>query len=105
MGPFGKITIIKSMALAKIVHLFINLPDSEKNFLKQLSKMFNNFLWDGKKGKINKVTTCAEYHEGGLKMTDIDAFIAALKIKWLKRLEESEDNSFMKKLAMLLNKR
>ena len=105
LTPFGKITIIKSMALAKIVHLFINLPDPEKNFLKQLSKLFNNFLWDGKKGKINKVTACAEYHEGGLKMMDIDAFIAALKIKWLKRLEESEDNSFMKKSAMLLNKR
>ena len=58
-----------------------------------------------KKGKMNKVTACAEYHEGGLKMMDIDAFIAALKIKWLKRLEETTDNSFMKKSVKLMNER
>ena len=105
LTPFGKITVIKSMALAKIVHLFINLPDPGKSFLNQLKKLFINFLWDGKRGKINKDTTCAEYHEGGLKMTNIDAFLASMKVKWLKRLEESKNNSFIKKSAKLMNDR
>ena len=105
LTPFGKITVIKSMAMAKIVHLFINLPDPGKTFLNQLKKAFNNFLWDGKKAKINMDTACAEYHEGGLKMTNVDAFLAALKIKWLKRLEETTDNSFMKKSVKLMNER
>ena len=105
LTPFGKITVIKSMALAKIVHLFINLPDPGKSFLNQLKKLFFNFLWDGKRGKINRDTICAEYHEGGLKMTNVDAFLAAMKVKWLYRLVESKDDSFIKKSVKLMNER
>ena len=103
LTPLGKITVIKSMAFAKIVHLFINLPDPGKQFLNQLKKMFNNFLWDGKRSKLSKDTICAEYHEGGLKMLNVDAFLAAMKIKWLKRLEETNESSFMRKLTKLMN--
>ena len=35
-----KITIIKSLALSKFVHLFISLPDPPKEVFKQLERMF-----------------------------------------------------------------
>ena len=103
LTPFGKITVIKSMALAKIVHLFINLPDPSKNFLTQLHKLFNTFLWDSKRAKLNKDISCADYHEGGLKMVDVYSFLAAMKINWLKRLKESTNSSLMNKLTALIN--
>ena len=103
LTPFGKITVIKSMALAKIVHLFINLPDPDKNFLNRLNKLFNTFLWDGKRAKLNKDILCADYQEGGLKMVDINSFLAAMKVNWFKRLKESTNNSLMNKLTGLIN--
>ena len=103
LTPFGKITVIKSLALSKIVHLLINLPDPNKDLLKQLKKTFYQFLWDGKNGKLNKELSYAEYHEGGLKMVDLDSFLAAMKIGWLKRLEEAPEDSFMKKMTRLTN--
>ena len=51
LTPFGKITVIKSMALAKIVHLFINLPDPGKSFLNQLKKCSLIFSGTGKGDK------------------------------------------------------
>ena len=43
------------------------------------------------------------YHERGLKMVDLDSFLAAMKIGWLKRLEEAPEDSFMKKMTRLTN--
>ena len=36
-------------------------------------------------------------------MLNVDAFLAAMKIKWLKRLEETNESSFMRKLTKLMN--
>jgi hypothetical protein len=38
--PYGKITVIKSLLLSKITHLFIALPKPNKEWLKLLEKAF-----------------------------------------------------------------
>ena len=54
--PFGKITVIKTMVISKMTHLFMNLPDPDAKFLHDLDMFFYNFLWDGKQeqGKIKR---------------------------------------------------
>ena len=42
--PFGKVAIIKSLVISKIVNLLLNLPDPEENFLQELEKELFNFL-------------------------------------------------------------
>ena len=32
LTPFGRITVIKSLAISKITHLLMNLPDPEESF-------------------------------------------------------------------------
>ena len=53
--PFGRITVIKSLAMSKITHLLMNLPDPEESFLKELNKLLYNFLWNGKNDNIRLV--------------------------------------------------
>ena len=40
----GRITIIKSLALAKFIHLLLTLPKPPDDFLKTIERIFYNFL-------------------------------------------------------------
>ena len=86
LTPFGKVTVIKTLAISTLTYLFTNLPDPPDKFLKDLDKMLFDFLWDGKTDKIKRDTIKQQYTEGGLKMIDVRCFVASLKITWLKRL-------------------
>ena len=86
LTPIGKITVMKNLATSKLVHLFTNLPDPPPSFLSELNKCFYKFLWDGRRGKMSKTYICKNYEEGGIKMLDVDSFLSALKISWLKRI-------------------
>jgi exonuclease III len=90
--PFGKITVLKSLAVSKLTHLFTNLPDPPIAFLKELDKMFFDFLWSGRSHKIKKSVVCKDYNDGGLRMINVFDFLSTLKISWLRRIrnEESE---------------
>ena len=46
----GRITVIKSLALSKFVHLFISLPAPPNELIKQLEKCFTSFC--GNQGQI-----------------------------------------------------
>ena len=54
LTPFGKITVIKTLALSKLTHAFLNLPDPNETYLDDLNKLclffslfFFPFFWDG----------------------------------------------------------
>ena len=48
----GKITIIKSIALSKFVHLFLSLPSPPGNLIQTLNKMLYKFLWNSGSDRI-----------------------------------------------------
>ena len=58
---FGTIMVIKTTAISKITHLFMNLPDPDAKFLKDLTLLLYNFLWGGKQGKIKRSGVCQTY--------------------------------------------
>ena len=84
LTPFGKITVIKSLLLAKLNHLFISLPNPNDHIIKQLNTLFYDFIWGGTP-KIKKTVLVKQYLNGGLKMTNIEAFIQSLKATWIRR--------------------
>ena len=47
----GKVTVIKTLALPKLIHLFTSLPNLKQSMLNELNKLFINFIWDGKTEK------------------------------------------------------
>ena len=85
LTPYGKITIIKTLALSKLVHVMSIIPVSS-TYIKDIEKILYNFLWNGKKGIIKRSSLVLDYEEGGLKMIDVGSFEKGLKIAWVKRL-------------------
>ena len=53
LTPLGKITVIKSLILSQLNHLFMAIPLPNNNFCADLNKKLYKFLWDGKPEKIN----------------------------------------------------
>ena len=90
LTPFGKITVLKTLAMSKLIYLFVNIPDPSDAFLKELDCMFFKFLWNSKQGKIRKNCACQSYQNGGLQMLNIYLFLSALKISWLRRIFDVE---------------
>ena len=94
----GKIVVIKSYALPKLIYPLTSLPNPPKETIKRIEKMMYNFIWDGKPDKIKREILTSDYDKGGLRMIDIEKFIWSLKISWVKRILQTESNSLLKHL-------
>jgi hypothetical protein len=102
LSVIGRITIFKSLAFSKVIYQCNNItvPD---DFIKQLIQVAYNFIWQGKPEKVRRKTVIADYEHGGLKMLDIESFLEAQKVIWVKRLQRSEEGSWMAYPKYLLN--
>ncbi|MCU7801439.1 MAG: reverse transcriptase family protein, partial [gamma proteobacterium symbiont of Lucinoma myriamae] len=85
LTPLGKLVVIKSLAIPKLNHLFLGLPNPTPDFIKKLQNMCYNFLWKNGPDKIKRSVIVQGYENGGLRMIDIYQFINALKISWIRR--------------------
>ena len=88
----GKITVLKSLAASKLTHLLTNLPDPSEDFLRELDKMFFEFLWNGRAHKIKKSVICRNFPDGGLRMINIYSFLSTLELSWLRRIHNEESD-------------
>jgi len=92
LSLMGKITVIKSLALSKLTHLISALPNPEAKHMKALTTLFYKFIWNGGPDKISRKTLCQDYVNGGLRMVNLQGFVAARKISWLKRLQSGKSS-------------
>ena len=81
---YGKINIIKTLGLSKLIFSASVLPIPE-NFAQEVNKLTFKFLWDAKPAKIKKSTITGLKEKGGLKMIDFDHMNKALKCAWINR--------------------
>ena len=86
LTPFGKVTVLKSLALSKISHIALVIPNPSKDMLKRLNSTFHHFLWDNKSEKICRLDAKLPLTYGGIAMPDIASFWKAFKFSWLRRL-------------------
>lgn len=86
LTPFGKITVIKTLALSKLTHLAIIMPELNDLFAQKLEKLFFHFIWNGKPDRVNRRTMKVPERLGGANMVCTKTFWKALKISWLRRL-------------------
>ena len=83
---FGRITVIKSLIISKLVHVFTALPNPDAEDTKQINNIIFKYLWCGGPDKIKRTSIVQDYHRDGMKMIEINSFIKSLKISWIKRL-------------------
>ena len=63
LTPLGRITILKSLLIAKLNHLFIALPNPSEEMISKLNKMFYNFIWQSSVDKIKRDILCQGYKD------------------------------------------
>jgi len=85
----GKVTVIKSLVIPKLIHVIQVLPMPNKKYIDQMNALIRNFLWKNGKSRIALKLLCKRYEEGGLAVTDISILNDAVKISWIKRLRMS----------------
>ena len=84
--PLGRVAVLKSLILSKLIHLWILLPDPPDHYIKSLQKMCFNFVWGGKQDRISRKTVTKSVKNGGLNIPDIKKHISALKLMWIRKL-------------------
>ena len=85
MSTIGKILIIKSLIIPQFTYL-ASVTSIKKQYIKELENEIYNFIWDGKRDKVKRLTLIADYDKGGLNMIDIKSYFNTLKVKWVSRL-------------------
>ena len=90
---YGKICIIKYLALPKLIHLFSSIPDPTEDIFKQLEVICFNFIWNDKVDKIKRSTMYNSYDKGGFRMIDFKLFCKAQKLIWVKKLLDDSNYS------------
>ena len=94
---FGKVTVLKSLALSQIIHLII--VDSIPNiFLNKLNRLIYQFIWGSKIEKVKRCTLTKDYVDGGIKMIDIKKQMFSFRLKWLGQLL-NENKGMWKEMA------
>ena len=83
---YGKAVIIKTLALSKLSHLALVLPNLDKKRLKTVENLFFSFLWGNKTDKVARNDTKLNEKAGGLGIVDINSFWSSLKISWIRRI-------------------
>ena len=81
----GKIIIIKTMILSKLIYCMTVLPKPPGNYLKDVDTILYKFLSNNKPEKHRRKTLIGDYKEGGFKMTDINTQHQAIKAAWMIR--------------------
>ena len=84
--PIGRVVILKSLILSKLIYLWIMLPNPPDKFIRELQEKCFDFIWDGKRDKIKRSIATLHTKEGGINIPDIKTYIDALKITWINRL-------------------
>ena len=88
--PLGRVAILKSLILSKLVHLWILLPDPPDDFVNNLQKMCLKYIWNNKQNRLSRKTAVKSVKSRGLGVSDIRKYISALEIMWIRKLKQTK---------------
>ena len=81
---FGKVQIIKTFAISKLVLPATLLPIPQ-NIIKRINKILYRFIW-GSNDKIKRTKVIKDIKSGGLGMIDTQCLFESFKARWVNRL-------------------
>ena len=92
----GKVTVLKTFAIPKLIYPLTVLPNPSKQIIQNITTQMFKFLWSNKPDKIKRDIIVLDYTLGGIRMTNLNYFINALKGCWIKRLIDKNNNGHWK---------
>ena len=87
--PLGRVAILKSLILSKLVYLWILLPNPPDNQIDELQKSIFRFVWGNKNDRINRNASVQNIENGGIGIPDVRQYIKSLKLTWIRKLNNS----------------
>ena len=90
LTPYGKVTVIKTLALSKLSHLALVIPTPSKKMLKTLEVAFFKFIWDNGSEKVRRVDAKLPEALGGINVPNIEKYWSAFKFSWIRRALETQ---------------
>ena len=87
--PLGRVAVLKSLIVSKLVHLWLLLPNPPDDFTNGLQKMCFKFIWKNKQDRISRTTVVKNVLKGGLGVIDIRQFANSLKLSWIRKFKNS----------------
>ena len=81
---FGKVFVIKSLALPQII-LSATVLTVPHDIISDLDKIFFRFLW-GKVERVKRIKVIQSKSDGGLNMIDVKSLFDSFKAAWLPRI-------------------
>lgn len=84
--PLGRIVILKSIILSKLIYLWIMLPNPPDKQIEKLQKECYKFIWDNKVDKIKRTVAVRRIKDGGLNIPDLKIYIITLKLNWIRKI-------------------
>ena len=90
MTVFGKITVIKTMCLPKFTHIATVIPSLSLKRINEIEREFEIFINHKNPSVTDKTTRYMTKEEGGLGMITINIFWRAIRMSWLRRLNNSK---------------
>ena len=98
LTPYGKLVIIKTLALSKLSHAALVIPTLNKNKIKEVETIMFRFLWGNKPDKVSREDAKLSEKAGGLGMIDLKDFWQSFKFSWIRRLTNT--NAFWPKILV-----
>ena len=92
LTPLGRIAILKSLILSKLIHLWILLPNPPENFFRELQMQCYEFVWNKKRDKISRQTAHLCVKDGGIGLPNLEILAHSLKLTWLRKLLRTQHN-------------
>ena len=85
LSLLGRVTVIKSLAISKLIHIFSVIDTISTELLTKIEKLFQEFVWNGKKLRTQYCYATKSIEDGGLCLPNLKILIGALKLTWIKR--------------------
>ncbi len=64
--PLGRLAVLKSLVLSKLIYLWILLPNPPDSEIRNIQKMCFDFVWDKKTDKIKRNYSIQSVKNGGI---------------------------------------
>ena len=90
LTPYGKVTIIRSLALSKLSHIALVISNPSKNMFKHIETIIFKFIWNKKSEKVSRDDAKLPAKLGGLIVPNVEKFWTAFKFSWLRRILTSK---------------
>ena len=90
LSLFGKVSIINTLVASLFVYKMQVLEALPTALIIKFEKEMCSFIWNGNKPKISMATLKTSKKCGGLALVDLAKKDAALKISWIKVLDQDE---------------